>query len=158
MAPKSKNTLKDCHLRGLWRQEELVSGRMEGQVRQIGSRRGQMCAHGTLMQLRKNNTCCSWEQSPKWNSAPWIKHPARLKQLLSCPQPPSLLLGTCYIVKDPGQMTQQDKNFKQTSQRIIRCIWVQDPNRLCGLHLHEAGSASPSHRGYQPTGQSRFLS
>lgn len=40
MAPMSKDMLKDCHYRGLWRQGELALGRMEEQVRKIGSKMG----------------------------------------------------------------------------------------------------------------------
>lgn len=55
-------------------------------------------------------------------------------------------------------MTWHDKNFKQSIQPNIKCISVQDPDGLYRMHVHEASSVIPPHRGYQLTGQSCFLS
>lgn len=66
--------------------------------------------------------------------------------------------GPAPYLRTQSKMTWHNKNFKQSIQPNIKCISVQDPDGLYRMHVHEASSVIPPHRGYQLTGQSCFLS
>lgn len=148
----SKDKLKDCHL--FWRQGELVLGMTEGQVRQIGRRRGETCTWETLNVAEKKQQMLLRETQSQMKLWP-------LDQVFRQTEaPPVLSLAVFPSTQDPLHIWEPSakwncgtpcskiiKKFKQSIQPSLRCLCVQDPEGPHSLYINEAGSAMPSQEG-----------